>query len=258
MNRMIRGLLLLLAMAVLPLTPACAQGRRLQANDQMQVRVLNQPEFDAQVRIAPDGTASLPYIGRFRASGRTEDEVARLYRNALRSQKVVNDAQVVVSTATFGSQVTISGAVRAPGATVLDRPTTLAEALTRAGGASQTAGTIIVRRQARRGLQITRYDLRAVLAGSANPMVANGDQIYVEEASVYYLYGYVNRPGAYPLQRALTVQQALASGGGLAELGSESRIEVKRTRNGVVVQEPANLDQPVHANDTIIVKERWF
>ena len=45
---------------------------------------------------------------------------------------------------------------------------------------------------------------------------------------VFFLYGFVNRPGAYPLTRTLTVQQALASGGGIAELGSEWRIDIKR------------------------------
>jgi polysaccharide export outer membrane protein len=234
-----------------------AAGRRLQASDTIQIRVLNQPEFDSQARISPDGTVSLPYLGRIRAAGLTEDQLATRYRNILQEKELVKDAQVIVSTSGYGAQLTVLGAVRTPGEQVLDRPTTLSEALSRAGGPLQPAGTIILRR----GGKVYRYDQATVLAGrgpKANPFVGNGDQIYVEEAPVFYLYGYVNRPGVYPLVRPLTVQQALASGGGLAELGSEWRIDIKRIREGRVEVTPADLDQRVLPNDTIVVKERIF
>jgi len=79
------------------------------------------------------------------------------------------------------------------------------------------------------------------------------------EAGVYFLYGYVNKPGQYPLMRALTVQQALAAGGGIAPLGSEWRLQVKRRGpDGQVIVQSANLDDEVQPNDTIIVNERLF
>ena len=110
---------------------AIGAGRRLQASDTIQVRVLNQPEFDTQARLSPDGTVSLPYLGRTRVAGRSEDDVARLLSQALRDKGVVNDPQVTVSTISFGAQVTVGGAVKTPGVQVLDRPTTLAEAIAR-------------------------------------------------------------------------------------------------------------------------------
>lgn len=234
---------------------ALSAGRLLQASDTIQVRVLNQPEFDTQARIAPDGTVSLPYLGRIRAAGRSEDAIAASFRQALQSRDLVRDAQVIVNVVGFGAQLSVLGAVRNPGAVVLDRPTTLPEAISRAGGASQPVGTIIVRR----GKKVFRYDQKAVLSGQGPaPMVANGDQIYIEEAPVFYMYGYVNRPGVYPLLRPITVQQALASGGGMSELGSEWRIDIKRQRNGGIEVFSANLDEIVMPNDTIVVKERFF
>jgi polysaccharide export outer membrane protein len=57
---------------------------RVAPSDVIQVRVfLNQPDLDTQVRVAPDGTISFPYVGRFRAAGLTEDEVAARIRAAL-------------------------------------------------------------------------------------------------------------------------------------------------------------------------------
>ena len=262
MAQALRILLLAMAFAGLHAATAEAQGRRLQASDQLQVRVLNQPELDTQVRVAPDGTVSLPHLGRVRVGGMTEDGLASLYRNALQRRDIVKNPEVIVSAVNFGAQVSVQGAVRSPGVQVMDRPTTLADVISRAGGASQPAGTIVVRRNTGKGVQVTRYDQVAVLSGrgpGANPYVGNGDQIYVEEAPVYYLYGYINRPGVYPLTRPLTVQQALATGGGLAALGSEWRIDIRRVqKDGQIETAPANLDDPIRPNDTIVVKERWF
>jgi len=79
------------------------------------------------------------------------------------------------------------------------------------------------------------------------------------EAGVYFLYGYVNKPGQYPLMRALTVQQALAAGGGIAPLGSEWRLQIKRRGpDGKVIVQSANLDDEVLPDDTIVVNERIF
>lgn len=251
-----------LAMLAIGLTPAAfGAGRRLQPSDTIQVRVLNQPEFDTQARLSPDGTVMLPYLGRTKAAGRTEDELARMFGQALRGKGVVNDPQVIVSTTGFGAQISVGGAVKAPGVHVLDRPTTLAEAVALSGGANLPTGTIIIRRPGRHGMVVLRYDQVAALTSRSpelNPYVQTGDQVYVEEAPVFFLYGFVNRPGAYPLTRALTVQQALASGGGLAELGSEWRIDIKRDNNGRIEIIPADMDAPIRANDTIVVKERIF
>ena len=57
----------------------------------------------------------------------------------------------------------------------------------------------------------------------------------------------------------LRVQQAISIGGGLAVLGSEWRIKIKRmSGNGQTYEVPASLDDQVEAGDTIIVSERIF
>jgi protein involved in polysaccharide export with SLBB domain len=68
---------------------ASAAGRRIAALDTIQIRFLNHPELDTQVRVAPDGTISFPYVGRFRAAGLTEDEVAARIRAALARADII-------------------------------------------------------------------------------------------------------------------------------------------------------------------------
>jgi polysaccharide export outer membrane protein len=79
------------------------------------------------------------------------------------------------------------------------------------------------------------------------------------EAGVYYLYGYVNKAGQYPLMRQMSVQQALSAGGGISQLGSEWRIQIKRRMpDGRLMEKSATLDDDVQPNDTIVVNERIF
>jgi polysaccharide export outer membrane protein len=84
-----RLLLAVFLIAVGSLTTANAAGRRVVASDVIQIHVLNQPDLDTQVRVAPDGTISFPYIGRFRAAGLTEDVIAARIRKALVSAGIV-------------------------------------------------------------------------------------------------------------------------------------------------------------------------
>ena len=53
--------------------------------------------------------------------------------------------------------------------------------------------------------------------------------------------------------------EGISIGGGLATLGSEWRIKIKRiSGNGQTYEVPASLDDQVEAGDTIIVSERIF
>jgi polysaccharide export outer membrane protein len=78
------------------------------------------------------------------------------------------------------------------------------------------------------------------------------------EGGVYFLYGYVNKPGQYPLMRKLTLQQALAAGGGISPLGSEWMIKIKRHNASGVEEISPTMDTEIEANDTIVVRERLF
>jgi polysaccharide biosynthesis/export protein len=61
------------------------------------------------------------------------------------------------------------------------------------------------------------------------------------------------------LTRPLTVQEAIAIGGGLSPLGSDWRIRIKRkAANGQTMEVPASLDDQVQGGDIIVVNERIF
>jgi polysaccharide export outer membrane protein len=240
---------------------ALAAGRILTPQDSISIKVVNQPDMDTTTRVETDGTISFPYVGRIRAAGLSEDQLAHAIERQLASRQIVTDPHVLIEVATFGTQASVQGQVGVPGVYTLDRPTNLTQLLSRAGGLRDAAlgGTVSVRRA---GGAIQKFDSKDVQAGrgpGANLRIANNDEIFVDLAPFYYLYGYVGHTGEFPLLRPLTVQQAISIGGGLATLGSEWRIKIKRmSGNGQTYEVPASLDDQVEAGDTIIVSERIF
>ena len=240
---------------------ALAAGRILTPQNSISIKVVNQPDMDTTTRVETDGTISFPYVGRIRAAGLSEDQLAHAIERQLASRQIVTDPHVLVDITTFGTQASVQGQVGVPGVYTLDRPTNLTQLLSRAGGLRDAAlgGTVSVRRA---GGAIQRFDSKDVQAGrgpGANLRIANNDEVFVDLAPFYYIYGYVGRPGEFPLLRPITVQQAISIGGGLAVLGSEWRIKIKRmSGNGQTYEVPASLDDQVEAGDTIIVSERIF
>lgn len=71
--------------------PADAGGRVLTASDVVVIRVLEEPDLTTTARVEPDGTIAFPYVGRIRAAGRTEDELARAVERRLVELKIIAD-----------------------------------------------------------------------------------------------------------------------------------------------------------------------
>jgi polysaccharide export outer membrane protein len=253
----------LAVLMIAPVVPgwALAAGRVLTPQDSVSIKVVNQPDMDTTTRVETDGTISFPYVGRIRAAGLSEDQVAHAIERQLASRQIVTDPHVLVEVTTFGTQASVQGQVGVPGVYTLDRPTNLTQLLSRAGGLRDAAlgGTVTVRRAGGATQKFNSTDVQAGRGPGASLRIANNDEVFVDLAPFYYIYGYVGKTGEYPLLRPLTVQQAISIGGGLAVLGSEWRIKIKRkSGNGETYEVPASLDDQVEAGDTIIVSERIF
>jgi polysaccharide export outer membrane protein len=250
------------SLAEVAAVPALAAGRALTTSDVVSIKVVNQPDMDTTTRVEPDGTIDFPYIGRIRAAGETEDQLARAIESRLASRQIVTEPHVLVEITSFGAQASVEGQIGSPGAFTLDRATTLTQLLTRAGGLKETSGTIILRRRGPHGTIVKRFNGQDILKGKVsgdNILIQNNDEIYVDLVPFYYVYGYVGHTGEFALIRPLTVQQAISIAGGLSTLGTDSRLRIKRkSADGQTMEVPASLDDQVQPNDTIVVNERIF
>jgi len=69
----------------------------------------------------------------------------------------------------------------------------------------------------------------------------------------------VQRPGAFRLERNMTVVQALSVGGGITPRGTQRGIRILRRDDAGKMQEiETSLSAPVQKDDVIYVKESLF
>jgi Polysaccharide biosynthesis/export protein len=64
-------------------------GRVLTASDVVAIRIVDHPDLDWTARVEPDGTINVPYVGRIKAAGLTEDGLARMIERRLVELKII-------------------------------------------------------------------------------------------------------------------------------------------------------------------------
>ena len=275
-----QGFLLVLLLATLGLQARAAQSMDadnyvIGPRDVIVISIFDQPTLSGRFTVEADGTFIFPHIGPVKAGGLTVRALQESMRKRL-SETLFRNPQVTVGVENYRSKrIFIMGEVGAQGRQPLTGSMTLIEALATAGGttASASGEAIIVR--PRNGApdtpllpgqdltaEVIRVDLLKLRAGdlSQNRLLQDGDTVYIPRAETAYIYGEVRGPGVYPIQRNMTVLQALSLAGGPTENGAINRIQIIRFENGkevkIKVRNP--ITELVKPGDTIIVPERWF
>ena len=82
--------------------------------------------------------------------------------------------------------------------------------------------------------------------------------VSIAEYRPFFLYGEVQKPGGIPYQPKLTVERAIALGGGFTERASRSKIEVVRAGDPNHKAVRVELSDPVFPGDVITVKQSFF
>lgn len=73
----------------------------------------------------------------------------------------------------------------------------------------------------------------------------------------FYIHGEVKKPGGYPYQPGMTVNQAIALAGGLTERASKEKIFISREGDKDKTT-PGDLNSRISAGDTITIEQRFF
>ena len=82
--------------------------------------------------------------------------------------------------------------------------------------------------------------------------------VSIAEYRPFFLHGEVALPGGIPYQPRLTVERAIALGGGFTERASRSRIEVIRANDPTETAVSIELSDPVYPGDIITVNQSFF
>ena len=244
------------ATAELAKTVSFADGYVIGTGDVIEVAVLGRQDFSGRIQVQVDGTVQLPLIGDVPAANRTVLQLRNEIRAALVAGQYFTEPAVSVTVVSYASRyVTVLGEVATPGIVAIDRSYRLSEIIARVGGLRASASDLIT--LARVNGETTKLDMVAVATGdiAQDVIVDPGDRIFVAQAPQFYIYGQVNAPGAYKLERNMSLRMALARSGGVTAQGTERRVKV--IREGKEIRK-FDLNAPLQPNDTVQVGQRIF
>jgi polysaccharide export outer membrane protein len=217
-----------------PAETAGADEYTIGSGDLLSIIVADAPEWSGKFRVNDAGTIQIAgLLAPIEAAGHTSDELARSLRKAMIDAKQLRDPRVNVFVEEFhGRSVTVLGAVSKPGVYPLERRTSALDALSLAGGALPTAGTIVTVVHGSASAEATGtaegsvqiIDLSRVAKGEGpNIQIRNGDVINVSNAPLVYVVGAVSKPGGFVLSdpgSGISVIQAIAMAQGLNPVAS--------------------------------------
>ena len=207
---------------------------RLGSGDLISVTVFEAKEMNSEVRVNSRGTVTLPMLNAVDVFQLTAVEAEKKIEDLLR-EKYLQDPHVSVYIKEHVSrQITLVGALKNPGTFDYISKKRLLDVLALAGGLEEDAGEIvyITRENAKTG-ETDNYvvdldDLVREGKMEYNITILGGDIVFVPQAGHCFIDGAVREPGIYPLKNNLTITEAIALAGGLANYAEEDEIKLIR------------------------------
>lgn len=225
------------------------------------------------VRVEESGVIALPVIPTVTAKGLTVGELEKRLNSLIIDVDFIKNPRANVTIREFKSKkIAVLGAVNSPGEyTIQKNGITLYEALAMAGGPSKEAGYVlhVIRGceeddgAAGGGREVVEsasgpiiveaiemeeaitIDLISLLKEAnldLNLLLHDDDIIYIPEAEYFYVIGFVNSPGGYPLNRPMRVLDGIALASGLIPKEASPRhCTLKRIEGEIEVTIPLDL-----------------
>lgn len=222
------------------------------AGDLLHIDVFDVPELSRDVRVSDVGDISYPLIpNKIQAAGMSTFQLEEKMSQLLIQNGLVSHPQVSVFIKEQQSQpVSVVGAVAKPSVFQIQRPTTLLEVLTNAGGISDNAGNVVIVTRAdhpavgKAGSSVNPGDTQPQtitirlqdLLESGNPafniQIYGGDVVSVPVGGIVYVTGAgIAQPGGYILQNhgeQITVLKAVALAHGLTGYAKSNNAVIMR------------------------------
>lgn len=238
---------------------------RLGPEDVIQIRAVDADDIaDKPIKIAADGSITVPVVGRIQAAGLTVDELQAVVVQRLKKLIISPDVSVSL-TETHSHPFTVLGAVKTPGVFQLTGRKTLLDALSQCGGPADDAGySLRISRRKESGplplpgaapdptgeFMIAEVSLQNIMDSSnpsGNILLMPDDVISVPRGQMVYVIGEVTRPGSIVVggQKSVTVMQAIAIVSGFTKFAKSKEARILRF----------NPDSPIRTAITVDVKD---
>jgi polysaccharide export outer membrane protein len=255
-------------------------------HDLISVSIFNAAELSIRTRVDAEGAVRLPMLpSPLSAVGKLPSQLEAAIRTAYIEAGILVNPMVSVAVVEFASKpVSVIGAVKSPVTFNADQPVTLLEALTRAGGLTEDAGSYLLlsRRPTRNnpasadeagdedtGLVTQRIPIVDILESASSIesiRLRGGDEIRIPEAGKIYVVGNLKKPGTYriPNDHQTSVLKALALSEGLLPNATREAFIYREAADGSKTEIPVDLkkllarkapDVTLLRNDVLYVPE---
>jgi polysaccharide export outer membrane protein len=251
---------------------------KLGRDDLIGITVYDSPELIRTVRVDSEGNIRLPMVQQhIKAAGLYPSELEKAVTTALVEENVLVDPIVTVSVVEYRSRpITVTGAVKTPLTFQATGTVTLLEAISRAGGLADDAGSEILVSHPPPGtndksvILTERIPARALINTenqSLNLELEGGENIRVPEAGRIFVAGNVKHPGVFAITDGSqsSVLRALALSEGLDSFSGHKayiyRIEGNGSKNEIPIDVKKIVarkspDVPLYANDMLYISNR--
>ncbi len=212
--------------------------QKLGVDDLVAVSVYDAPELTRTVRVESDGGIRLPLLeGSIPAAGSLPRELEQRIAEALKAQQIMVDPIVKVTVVEYHSRpIAVMGAVKKPLTFQAVGTVTLLDALARAEGFTEQAGTeILLTRPGGKIEHIAMNQLIGAADPSVNFLLHGGEQIRVPEARKVVVVGNVHKPGAFPVRDNTenSVLNMVAQAEGLLPFSAKQAYVYRKDASGV-------------------------
>jgi polysaccharide export outer membrane protein len=230
--------------------------QKIGARDLIAIQVYDSPELSRTIRVGADGNIRLPMVNeQIKAEGLMPDDLETAVAKALAEEDLIVDPFVTVTVVEYSSRpISVAGAVRSPITFQASAPVTLLEAVTRAGGLTEDAGSEILiskNQPSPTGLPtslIQRIPVKALIDSAdpdANLKLTGGEEVRVPQAGRIFVVGNVKKPGAFVVRDGseTSVLKLLALAEGLSPFASKQAYVYRREGSGPKNEIPIELNQ---------------
>lgn len=229
--------------------------------DLLAVSVYGSPELTRTVRVGEEGSIRLPMVREvIPVNGLMPVQIEKRIAEALERNELVVDPEVTVTIAEYHSRpISVAGAVKSPLTFQAWGKTSLLEALTRAGGLSEEAGSFILVTRSSSGSPpggaqpVERIPVRGLIQQADpawNLTLEGGEEVRVLPAGKVFVVGNVKRPGAFRAEEGtgMSVLKALAMAEGLAPFARDQAYIYRRTDGNTPIA-PVPTARPGEAHE---------
>jgi polysaccharide export outer membrane protein len=235
---------------------------QIRIDDVVSVQVAGELSLSGPQRVTSDGTVTLPLAGVVKVAGMMPDDAARSIAAILKKKELLRHPEVVLTiVARPEKTIFVAGAVEKQGRSILSDNAHLDEYLEPAGilPTSDLSKVVITR-----GDQKIVVDYQAYRTGNDtpdganNPLLQNGDKIYVrarvQVAGTIKVNGEVKSPLTTGLTTGLTVVQAVQQAGGVTDTADRDQILVLREGKEIIV--PLKQIQEGQTSKDIVLQDK--